>query len=161
MKFSFIPISTRSHPHSEYPYDAPSTLVPSCRLSHQYSILRSPLPRNAGPSNVSSARDTPPEDDERYDPSVSLPEGLCFEKGHILYACEHDPYSPRLSVSEHSHCCRSESASHSNGVECRRSTQGNGTSSPRPSGSSMSLPYVSSFDNSPYGKGTKDLYKLK
>lgn len=161
MKFSFIPISTRNHPHSEYPCDAPSTLVPSYRLSHRYSIHRIPLPRSADPNNASSERDTPPEDDGRFGLSVSSPEGLCSERGHTLYACEHGLCSLLLSESGHSHCCRSGSEDHGNDVECRLSIPGNGTSLPRPDGSSMSLPYVSSFDNSPYGKGTKDLYKLK
>lgn len=149
MKFSFIPISTRNHPHSEYPDDAPSILVPSYRLSRRYSIHRIPLPRSADPNNASSERDTPPEDDERCGLSVSSPEGLGSEREHILYACEHDLCSLLLSESGHSRCCRSGSADHGSDAECRLSIQGNGTSLPIPGGSSMSLQYVSSFDNSP------------
>ena len=108
MKF-VTPISNFRLVYSAYLYDAPNTPEPLYRLYFLCSKRHNRLPKSVDPNNVSEVSETLVANDENCDLSASLPTDLYSRTVGIQYVDEHDPYSPLLSVYEHSRCCRLES----------------------------------------------------
>ena len=141
------------HPHSEYPDDAPSTLVPSFRSLHQYSTLHILSPRNAAPSSVSATSGTPPVDDGMCVLSVSSPTGSHSSVADILYAYVYGLCSLLPSRSAHPRYCISVSECRGIASEYLPSVLNTCISSPRLRDTSTNLLYDHYDDNLTYSKG--------
>ena len=101
MKFFNSLISNCQFEYSAYLDDVQDIPEPSYPLYSLYSKHHTLLPRSVDPNTVSQVKEILAEVVVMSFPSTSLPDHLCFLKGDIQYAHEHDPCLQLPLVSEH------------------------------------------------------------
>jgi len=102
MKFFNSLISSYLFVHSVYLDDVLNIPEPSLQLYSLYSTPHNRLPRNDDPNTVYPVKEILAEEVVKSYPSISLPIHSCLGMGDIQHADEHDPYSQRPLVFEHS-----------------------------------------------------------
>jgi len=150
--FNIIPLSNFRSEYLAYPYDVPSTLVPFHLLYYLYSMRRIRLPRKAFPNIASPIPEILAVALWMFYPLIALLNYLYLVMADIRDACAHDPYSPLLLVSSHSHYYRFEPANRDIVSEHPLLTHDNDTWSPILCEHLANLQYENSFENLPYRK---------
>lgn len=138
-----------------YPCDVQDTAEPSHQSTCQYSKPHNLLPKSACPNTAYLVSGILAEEDGKNALSISLPENLCSKMVDIQHAYERGRCSQHLLISEHSHCCRFESANRGNELGRHLEEPNNDILSPKPNGNLNYLSNVNSCGSLTHNKSKK------